>query len=111
MTHIGVTLSILRDPLEIVSLVNSGLEKVKQLEHGDAISFNAFSCLQSNCFWSKCNILKRQENIKNIKTLLNIPRRNKIKLRRAPDFIATFNTQCEQRMLDLCSPIIFLLQW
>ena len=50
LTHIGVPLSILRDPLEIVSLVSSGLEKVKQLEHGDAISFDAFSYLQSNCF-------------------------------------------------------------
>ena len=48
--NICVTLNILRDPPEIVSLASSGLEKVKQLEHGDAISFNAFSYLQSNCF-------------------------------------------------------------
>ena len=39
-----------------------------------------------------------------LKTLLDIPRRNEIKLRRAPDFLATFNTKCEQRMFDLCSP-------
>ena len=64
MTHLGVNLSILRDPLEIVSLVSSGLEKVKQLEHGDAISFNAFSYLQSNCVWSKCNIITTQEKYK-----------------------------------------------
>lgn len=64
MTHICVTLSILRDPFEIVSLVSSGLGKVNQLEHGDAISFNAFSYLQSNCFWSKCNIITTQEKYK-----------------------------------------------
>ena len=50
MTHLGVNLSILRDPLEIVSLVSSGPEKVKQLEHDGDISFDAFSYLQSNWF-------------------------------------------------------------
>ena len=110
MTHICVTLSILRDPLEIVSLVSSGLAKAKQLEHGGATSFNAFSYLQSNCFLSKCNIITTQKNIKNIKTLLDIIRRNEFKLRRVPDFLDTFNTKCEQRMFDLCSPKIFLLQ-
>ena len=49
MTHIGVTLSILRDPLEIVRLVGSGLENVKQLKHdGVRISFN--TCFIFNQF-------------------------------------------------------------
>ena len=56
-------------------------------------------------------ILQRhKKNIKNIKTLLDIIRRNEFKLRRVPDFLDTFNTKCEQRMFDLCSPKIFLLQ-
>ena len=61
MTHVGVNLSIVRDPIEIVSLVCSGLENVKQLGHDGVISFNIFSYLQSNCFWGNCNIITTKE--------------------------------------------------